>query len=331
MDGFNTTEQVVVLAGTNRPDVLDAALTRPGRFDRRIHIDRPTLKGRQDIFKVHLRKIVTNEDWDNLVGRLAVLTPGFAGADIANACNEAALAIERVIAGLERKSLVLSDEEKETVAYHEAGHAVCGWYFRWADPLLKVSIIPRGSGALGYAQYVPGDAYLMTTSQLMDRMAMTLGGRVSEEMHFATVTTGASDDFQKVTKMATTMVTQWGMSKALGPLHYNNDQNQWQKPFAEATAQLIDAEVRKLIDQAYKQCTDLLQKKKNEIGIIAKELLRKEVLTREDMIRLLGPRPWPDKEDFSKFFGEVTGTNKKAGRSYPPPVAGSEVQTTPAP
>ncbi|KAK0666854.1 6c6d08f8-8b27-48d1-a5e9-ee3a8a61eadc [Cercophora samala] len=320
MDGFNTSEQVVVLAGTNRPDILDKALMRPGRFDRHIHIDRPTMKGRQDIFRVHLKKILTSEDMDYLTGRLAALTPGFAGADIANAVNEAALiaaranapsvamlhfeqAIERVIGGLERKSLVLDPEEKRTVAYHEAGHAVCGWYFRWADPLLKVSIIPRGQGALGYAQYLPAtDAYLMSTNQLMDRMAMTLGGRVSEEIHFPTVTTGASDDFKKVTHMATTMVTQWGMSKKLGPLHFNNDENQLKKPFAESTAQMIDAEVRRIVDEAYKQCKDLLTARKKEVGIVAEELLKKEVLSRDDLVRLLGPREWPEKEEFSKYF-----------------------------
>ncbi len=228
-------------------------------------------------------------------------------------------AIERVIAGLERKSLVLSPEEKRTVAYHEAGHAICGWFFRWADPLLKVSIIPRGQGALGYAQYLPtGDAYLMTSSQLMDRMAMTLGGRVSEEIHFPTVTTGASDDFKKVTRMATTMVTQWGMSEKLGPLHFENDQNQLHKPFAESTAQAIDSEVRRIVDEAYKQCKDLLVAKKKEIGIVAEELLRKEVLTREDMVRLLGPREWPEKEEFSKFF-DGSSSGQQAGPPPPPP------------
>ncbi|KAK4127377.1 ATP-dependent metallopeptidase Hfl [Parathielavia appendiculata] len=332
MDGFNTSEQVVVLAGTNRPDILDQALMRPGRFDRHIHIDRPTMKGRKEIFKVHLQKILTKEDMDYLTGRLAALTPGFAGADIANAVNEAALiaaranaasvemihfeqAIERVIGGLERKSLVLSPDEKRTVAYHEAGHAICGWFFRWADPLLKVSIIPRGQGALGYAQYLPAsDAYLMNTNQLMDRMAMTLGGRVSEELHFPTVTTGASDDFKKVTRMATTMVTQWGMSEKLGPLHFENDQNQLHKPFAEATAQAIDAEVRRIVDEAYKQCKELLMAKKKEVGIVAEELLRKEVLTRDDLVRLLGPRQWPEKEEFSKFFD-----NRHGDRGAPPP------------
>ncbi|KAK1983104.1 ATP-dependent metallopeptidase HflB [Colletotrichum cereale] len=340
MDGFNTQEQVVVLAGTNRADILDKALMRPGRFDRHIFIDRPTMKGRQDIFKVHLAKIVTKEDMDHLTGRLATLTPGFSGADIANAVNEAALvaaranaetvemihfeqAIERVIGGLERKSLVLNPEEKKTVAYHEAGHAICGWYLKHADPLLKVSIIPRGQGALGYAQYLPqGDAYLMTVQQLMDRMAMTLGGRISEELHFPTVTTGASDDFRKVTQMARKMVTQWGMSEKVGPLHFDDDPNTLQKPFAEATAQAIDAEVYRIVDEAYKQCKDLLTEKKVQVGIVAEELLKKEMLTRDDLVRLLGPRPFGDNQEFEKYFG---GQGQK---SAPPPFP-SEVMDGP--
>ncbi|KAK1599807.1 ATP-dependent metallopeptidase HflB [Colletotrichum navitas] len=341
MDGFNTQEQVVVLAGTNRADILDKALMRPGRFDRHIFIDRPTMKGRQDIFKVHLAKIVTKEDMDHLTGRLATLTPGFSGADIANAVNEAALvaaranaetvemihfeqAIERVIGGLERKSLVLNPEEKKTVAYHEAGHAICGWYLKYADPLLKVSIIPRGQGALGYAQYLPqGDAYLMTVQQLMDRMAMTLGGRISEELHFPTVTTGASDDFRKVTMMARKMVTQWGMSEKVGPLHFDDDPNTLQKPFAEATAQAIDAEVHRIVDEAYKQCKDLLTEKKAEVGLVAEELLKKEMLTRDDLVRLLGPRPFGDNQEFEKYFG---GQGQK---SAPPPFPAEELDNPP--
>ncbi|KAF2118071.1 cell division protease ftsH [Lophiotrema nucula] len=326
MDGFNTTEQVVVLAGTNRPDVLDKALMRPGRFDRHINIDKPTMEGRAQIFGVHLNKIVTNEDMEFLKGRLAALTPGFSGADIANCVNEAALiaaraqaetvamvhfeqAIERVIGGLEKKSLVLKPEEKKTVAYHEAGHAICGWYFKYADPLLKVSIIPRGQGALGYAQYLPaGDTYLMNVNQLMDRMAMTLGGRVSEELHFETVTSGASDDFRKVTQMATAMVTKWGMTKKIGYIYFEDDnQNQIQKPFSEETAKNIDSEVKRIVDEAYQQCKDLLTEKKHEVGLVAEELLKKEMLGREDMIRLLGPRAFEDPQDFHKYFGGEHG------------------------
>ncbi|KAL4781496.1 peptidase family M41-domain-containing protein [Aspergillus varians] len=340
MDGFNTSDQVVVLAGTNRPDVLDKALMRPGRFDRHIGIDRPTMDGRKQIFRVHLKKIVTSEDMEYLTGRLSALTPGFAGADIANCVNEAALvaaredadrvtmqhferAIERVVGGLEKKSVVLSPEEKRTVAYHEAGHAICGWYFRWADPLLKVSIIPRGQGALGYAQYLPagGDTYLMTSNQMMDRMAMTLGGRVSEELHFESVTSGASDDFNKVTRLATAMVTKFGMSPKLKYIYYEEDPSQQlHKPFSEETAKDIDVEVRRIVDDAYKQCHALLTEKKKEVGIVAEELLTKEVLSRDDMIRLLGPREWPESGEFAKYF------DGRHGQTIAPPEPPTETK-----
>ena len=327
MDGFNTSEQVVVLAGTNRPDVLDNALMRPGRFDRHIAIDRPTMDGRKQIFRVHMKKIVTNVDMEYLTGRLSALTPGFSGADIANCCNEAALiaaranaasvemthfeqAIERVIGGLEKKSLVLTPDEKKTVAYHEAGHAICGWFLQHADPLLKVSIIPRGQGALGYAQYLPaggGDVYLMNVKQLMDRMAMTLGGRVSEEIWFDTVTSGASDDFNKVTRMATAMVTEWGMSPKIGYLNYKDDEQRLHKPFSEETARNIDTEVRRIVDEAYKQCKDLLTEKKEQVHAVAEELLKKEMLVRDDMVRLLGKRPFEEKGEFEKYFSNQEG------------------------
>ncbi|RDA83504.1 hypothetical protein CP532_2666 [Ophiocordyceps camponoti-leonardi (nom. inval.)] len=331
MDGFNTQEQVVVLAGTNRADILDGALMRPGRFDRHIVIDRPTMNGRKEIFQVYLKKIVTKEDVDMLVGRLAAMTPGFSGADISNVVNEAALiaarnnaedvkmehfenAIDRVVGGLERKSLVLRPEEKKTVAYHEAGHAICGWFLKDADPLVKVSIIPRGQGALGYAQYLPQDAYLMNMNQLMDRMAMTMGGRVSEELHFPTVTTGASDDFKKVSHMARNMVTQWGMSEKVGPVHFDNDPNRIHKPFAEATAQQIDQEVQRIVEEAYRRCRELLTEKKKEVGLVAEELLKKEVLVRDDMERLLGKRPY-EEEEFEKFFRR----GQEKGAPPPPP------------
>ncbi|KAK5093068.1 AAA ATPase afg3 [Exophiala xenobiotica] len=341
MDGFNTSEQVVVLAGTNRPDVLDKALMRPGRFDRHISIDRPTMDGRKQIFMVHLKKIVTNEDLAHLTGRLSALTPGFSGADIANCVNEAALiaaranaksvemthfeqAIERVIGGLEKKSVVLNPEEKKTVAYHEAGHAICGWFFKYADPLLKVSIIPRGQGALGYAQYLPAggnDVYLMSVKQLMDRMAMTLGGRVSEEIWFDTVTSGASDDFNKVTRMATAMVTEWGMSSKIGYLNYKDDEQKLHKPFSEETARNIDQEVKRIVDEAYRQCKDLLTEKKAEVQKIAEELLTKEMLVRDDLVRILGPRPFEDPGEFSKYF---SGEGQKSAPP-PPPVEGNDM------
>ncbi|KAK5122332.1 Mitochondrial inner membrane m-AAA protease component [Meristemomyces frigidus] len=366
MDGFNTAEQVVVLAGTNRADVLDKALMRPGRFDRHISIDRPTMEGRKQIFAVHLKNVVTHENLEYLQGRIASLTPGFSGADIANVVNEAALvaardkadsvkmihferAIERVIGGLENKSLVLTQEEKKTIAYHEAGHAICGWYFKYADPLLKVSIIPRGSGALGYAQYLPaggGDLVLMNVKQMMDRMAMTLGGRVSEELHFDTVTSGASDDFNKVTRTATAMVTKWGMSKKIGYIYYPDSSEsqdaQLQKPFSEATAQAIDAEVKRIVDEAYTQCKQLLSEKKKEVGLVAEELLSKEVLDRNDLVRILGPRPWEERGEFEKYFGggklpngpEVKPGGGESGGAapradLPPPLGGGGPEPAP--
>nr|CAG8482787.1 9055_t:CDS:2 [Entrophospora candida] len=315
MDGFGSSEHVVVLAGTNRPDVLDPALLRPGRFDRHIAIDKPDIKGRAAIFKVHLKPIKTNEDMEHLSNRLASLTPGFSGADIANVCNEAALiaaryfkesveeehfeqAIERVIAGLEKRSRVLSPEEKKTVAYHEAGHAVAGWFLEHADPILKVSIIPRGIGALGYAQYLPKDQYLYSTSQLLDRMCMTLGGRVSEQIFFNIVTTGAQDDLQKVTKLAYAQISAYGMNINIGPLSFYNagdNEPQFQKPYSEATARMIDEEARKLVGMAYERTLKLLTERKNDVEKVAQLLLSKEVLNREDMINLLGKRPFSDK------------------------------------
>lgn len=323
MDGFESSDHVVVLAGTNRPDMLDKALMRPGRFDRHVHLDNPDIEGRKAIYKVHLKPLkLKSEITDEFAGKLAALTPGFSGADIANCCNEAALiaarhdadfveikdfeaAIERVIVGLERRSRVLSPEEKKTVAYHEAGHAICGWYLPFADPLLKVSIIPRGEAALGYAQYLPDDQYLTSKDQFMQRMIMALGGRVSEELNFPDVTTGAADDLQKVTRMANAMVLKLGMSKKLGTIVFEpKDTNmQIHKPYSEETWELIDSEIHRIINEAHTKCRELLKEKLDEVDKVAKELLAKEVITREDMIRLLGPRPFEEKnEAFKKYL-----------------------------
>ncbi|KAL7329812.1 AAA ATPase afg3 [Mucor circinelloides] len=325
MDGFNSSDHVVVLAGTNRPDVLDPALLRPGRFDRHVVIDKPDIAGRAEIFKVHLKPIKTQVNMEQLSRKLAALTPGFSGADIHNVCNEAALiaarhakdevdekdfedAIERVIAGLEKKSRVLSPEEKKTVAYHEAGHAVAGWYLKYADPLLKVSILPRSSGSLGYAQYLPKDQYLYSKKQLFDRACMTLGGRVSEEIFFDSITTGAHDDLQKVTKMAYAQVTTYGMNDKVGPLSFTDpqDQQQFQKPFSEQTGTLIDDEARKIVLDAYEHTRQLLTEKKDDIEKVAKLLLQKEVLTRDDMENLLGKRPFQEFTVYDEYVRKKT-------------------------
>jgi cell division protease FtsH len=231
MDGFSGESGIIILAATNRPDVLDTALLRPGRFDSQISIDRPDVKGREDIFRVHLKPIKVSQKLN--VHKLAEQTPGFAGADIANVCNEAALiaarkgkemvdmadfqdAIDRVIGGLEKKNKIISPEEKEIIAYHEAGHAICGWYLEHAYPLLKVTIVPRGTAALGYAQYTPKEQYLYNTDQLMDQLCMTLGGRASEEIFFGKISTGASNDLQQITKTAYAMITVYGMNEKVG-------------------------------------------------------------------------------------------------------------------
>ncbi|XP_012252346.2 AFG3-like protein 2 [Athalia rosae] len=326
MDGFNTTTNVVVLAATNRVDILDKALLRPGRFDRQIFVPAPDIKGRASIFKVHLEHLKTNLDKADLARKMASLTPGFTGADIANVCNEAALiaardlntsielknfeqAIERVVAGMEKKTNVLQPEEKKTVAYHEAGHAVAGWFLEHADPLLKVSIIPRGKG-LGYAQYLPREQYLYTKEQLFDRMCMTLGGRVSEEIFFKRITTGAQDDLKKVTQSAYAQIVHYGMNEKVGNVSFDMPQPGdmvLDKPYSESTAQLIDSEVRVLIDSAHQHTRDLLNKHKEHVIKVAERLLKQEILSRNDMIELLGPRPFPEKSTYEQFV-EGTGS-----------------------
>ncbi|MFH4982024.1 hypothetical protein AB6A40_008733 [Gnathostoma spinigerum] len=330
MDGFTTDESsVIVVAATNRVDILDPALLRPGRFDRQIYVPVPDIKGRASIFRVHLNPLKTSLNKKELSRRLAALTPGFSGADIANVCNEAALiaardageeisvkdfdkAIERVVAGMEKKSQVLQPEEKKTVAYHEAGHAVAGWFLEHADPLLKVSIIPRGKG-LGYAQYLPKEQYLYSKEQLLDRMCMTLGGRVSEEIFFGRITTGAQDDLQKITQMAYSQVVKFGMSSKIGPLSFQTAQPgdlTFDKPYSEATAQMIDQEVRELVNSALTRTRELLLSKQVDIEKVAKRLLEKEILAREDMVELLGKRPFAEKQTYEEFVSGTGGMDE---------------------
>lgn len=312
MDGFDTDSGVIIMAATNRPDVLDSALLRAGRFDRQIAVDKPDIKAREAIFKVHLGKITLGKDVS--IERLAEQTPGFVGADIMNVCNEAALiaarrnkesvemvdfqyAIDRVILGLERKSKIISPEEKKIIAYHEAGHAVVSWFLKHASPLVKVSIIPRGIGALGYAQYLPKEHNLYSTGKLLDFMCSTLGGRAAEELTFGDITNGASDDLDKVTKMAYAMVTVWGMNKTVGNVSFQeNGEYNFTKPYSDATAQVIDQEVKTIIDNAYLRTRSLLIEKKEQLEAVAQELLHKEVIFREDLERLIGKRPFEEEE-----------------------------------
>lgn len=313
MDGFGTDIGIIILAATNRPDVLDSALLRPGRFDRQITIDRPDLVGREAIFKVHLNPIKVSQTLD--IHKLAEQTPGFAGADIANVCNEAALiaarkgkdavdmgdfqdAIDRVIGGLEKKNKIILPEEKEIIAYHEAGHAICGWFLEHAYPLLKVTIVPRGTAALGYAQYTPKEQYLYNTDQLLDQICMTLGGRAAESIFFGKISTGASNDLQQITKMAYSMVTVYGMNEKVGNVSYYDpaQENSFQKPFSEETGKMIDEEVRKLIEVAFERTKVLLTEKKHEVELLAQELLKREVLFQSDVEALIGKRPFGDKK-----------------------------------
>ena len=328
MDGFDTNSGVIILAATNRPDVLDAALMRPGRFDRQISIDKPDLVAREEILKVHTKQMKVSEDVD--IKEVAAQTPGFAGAELANICNEAALvaarkdkksvemidfqdAIDRVIGGLEKKNKVISKEEKRIVAFHEAGHALAGWFLEYASPLLKVSIVPRGVAALGYAQYLPKEQFLYTKEQLYDTVCMTLGGRVAEEIIFEKISTGAQNDLERVTKMAHQIITLYGMNEKVGHVSYNNQDNEWglTKPYSEKTAELVDEEIRKFIGEAYKNTKELMKKRVEQLEQVASELLEKEVIFKSDLERILGKRPYDIPQAINEEALEKTAEQQK--------------------
>jgi cell division protease FtsH len=307
MDGFGTNSGVIILAATNRADILDKALMRAGRFDRQIHVDLPELKERQEIFHVHLREIKLAVGLD--ISFLAKQTPGFSGADIANVCNEAALiaarknkksvgrqdfldAIDRIIAGLEKKNKIISKDEKRTIAYHEAGHATVSWLLEHANPLLKVTIIPRGR-SLGAAWYLPEERQITTTEQMMDEMASALGGRASEELTFKKISTGAISDLEKITKQAYAMVAYFGMSEKIGNISYYDSSGQemmFGKPYSEKTAELLDAEAKKIIDDAYATAKKILVENNEGLKQVAELLLEKEVIFSEDLEKILGKR-----------------------------------------
>lgn len=320
MDGFDSTSNIVVLAGTNRVDILDAALTRAGRFDRQITVDKPDIKGRRAIFDIYLQKLKLNDKIDNFSGRLAALTPGFVGADIANICNEAAIiaarrnkkeiditdfesATDRVIGGLESKK-IMSPEEKKVVAYHEAGHAIAGWYLEYADPLLKVTIVPRGNGALGYAQYLPKELFLRTREQILDMVCMALAGRAAEQVNFGRVTTGAADDLRRVTQIVYQMVTVYGMNQKIGQVSFPREDGQWPQDrlFSQATVEVMDEEVRNIVTEAYERTLNLMRERQEDVRKVAELLMNKETITNLDIAEEIGARKWSAGAEYDEFI-----------------------------
>ncbi len=336
MDGFSSTTNIIVLAATNRADVLDKALLRAGRFDRQIYVELPDLEERKAIFAVHMKnlKLNTDEKSEEFVDKdfLAKQTPGFSGADIANVCNEAALvaarknkkqvekqdfldAVDRIVGGLEKRSKVLTDQEKHTIAYHESGHASVSWLLRWANPLVKVTIVPRGK-ALGAAWYLPEERQITTYEQMFDEMTSLMAGRASEEIVYGKISTGALNDIERATKMAQALVTYYGMSPEVGNISFYDSTGQseyaFAKPFSEKTAETIDREVRRMVEEAYAKAKELLTTHREQLDELAKQLYDKEVLFREDLERIYGPRPWeqPEEKDDNKALEQTNNTEE---------------------
>jgi cell division protease FtsH len=312
MDGFGTNTNVIVMAATNRADVLDKALMRAGRFDRQIYVDLPDVKERKEIFKVHLKPLKKSKDLD--VEFLSKQTPGFSGADIANVCNEAALiaarkskksvgkqdfldAVDRIVGGLEKKNKIISAKEKETIAFHEAGHATVSWMLEHAAPLVKVTIVPRGR-SLGAAWYLPEERQIVSTEQILDEMCAALGGRAAEKVIFDKISTGALSDLEKVTKQARSMVTVYGLNDKIGNLTYYDSSGEndysFTKPYSDTTAQVIDKEISNIIETQFKRAISLLKKHKKKLTELANYLLEKEVIFKEDLVRIFGERPFQE-------------------------------------
>ena len=340
MDGFNTDKGVIIMAATNRPDVLDNALLRPGRFDRQILIDRPDRRERAQIFQVHTRNLLLSDNVNLDV--LASQTPGFAGAEIANVCNEAALlaarldkesiemedfeaAIDRVIAGLEKKNKLISPEEKKIVAYHEAGHAITGWFLKNTDPVIKVSIVPRGLAALGYAQSLPEERYISTENAFMEQMTMMIGGRVAEELIFGHLSTGAQNDLERITKLAYAMVVDYGMSEKVGDISFNlsrrNAEPVFDKPYSEKTAEVIDQEVKRIIREVRERARTMLEEKRDKLEALAQALLEKEVLGPRELVDILGERPYGE---YVSFNGETVSEKDPAEEGVAAPAPGEQ-------
>jgi cell division protease FtsH len=313
MDGFGTNSGVIILAATNRADVLDSALLRAGRFDRQIYVDMPDINERKEIFKVHLAPLKLEDEID--IEFLAKQTPGFSGADIANLCNEAALiaarkdkskvskqdfldAVDRIVGGLEKKNKIITKEEKKTIAFHEAGHATISWLLQYASPLVKVTIVPRGQ-SLGAAWYLPEERSITTTEQLLDQMCSALGGRAAEELMFGKISTGALSDLEKVTKQAYAMVSIYGLNKRIGNISYYDSQGRdmFTKPYSDETAKIIDEEVSGLIEAQYSRALKILKKNKTKLIELAEKLLTDEVIFKEDLEAIFGVREWETVEE----------------------------------
>lgn len=345
MDGFGTNTNVIVLAATNRADVLDKALMRAGRFDRQIYVDLPDLNERKEIFEVHLRPIKTAETLD--VDFLARQTPGFSGADIANVCNEAALiaarnehkavikqdfldAVDRIVGGLEKKNKIITAEEKKAIAFHEAGHATVSWMLRYAAPLVKVSIVPRGQ-SLGAAWYLPEERQIVRPEQLLDEMCATMGGRAAEKVIFDTISTGALSDLEKVTKQARAMVTIYGLNEKLGNITFydSSGQNEYgfTKPYSEVTAKLIDDEISKMIEEQYKRAISILKEHKDKLTTLANRLLEKEVIFKDDLEHIFGKRPYDVIEEPPKSSVEATEPTEEIDQGDTPSTAKVEEDT----
>lgn len=323
MDGFGTNSGVIILAATNRADILDSALMRAGRFDRQIYVDMPDVVERKSIFEVHLRPIKTDTSVD--IEFLSKQTPGFSGADIANVCNEAALfaarkdrklvthqdfldAVDRIVGGLEKKSKIISEDEKNTIAFHEAGHAVVSWLVEFASPLVKVSIVPRGQ-SLGAAWYLPEERAITTTEQMLDEMCATLGGRAAEEIMFGKISTGALSDLEKVTKQAYAMVSVYGLNERVGNRSYydSRGENSFTKPYSEETARIIDEEVSAVIERAYDRAKEILSSHRDKLEALADSLLQNEVIFREDVERILGARPFGTDKQLASPVAKAAG------------------------
>ena len=340
MDGFGTNSGVIIMAATNRADILDKALLRAGRFDRQIHVDLPDLNERKAVFKVHLRPIKVDSSLD--VDLLARQTPGFSGADIANVCNEAALiaarhgkqavtkddflaAVDRIVGGLEKKTKVMTEEEKRTIALHEAGHATISWNLQYANPLIKVTIVPRGR-ALGAAWYLPEERQITTREQMLDEMCATLGGRAAEELFTGHISSGAMNDLERVTKQAYGMIAYMGMSDELPNIcYYSNDEYSWQRPYSEATAELIDKEVKRMIAEQYERAKQLLMEKREGHKALADLLVEREVIYAEDVEKIFGKRPWVSRTEelLTSQTEEETETDIPEGEEK------SDIQDTP--